>query len=242
MTDFMTRLALVGAAVSFAAWVFLVNRWWIARVPEFISRIPRSSLSVFLAFAIVATGVAQKGGTNAPPNGASPPQMVPPGGGNVELKIENVELRNFPSLIEEEQHHNSPFYILHSQLPAQFPTNAVRAEKWWRRGAWEDVMRVEFPQGWVFPFGEDHLPFVDVVSQGSLRRRWTDTNEVASVGIRLALVPFSSVFWHEFTPSNSCRFVWSGAQAERMADAPVDAAIELFRDGAASFETNGAYV
>ena len=100
-------------------------------------------------------------------------------------------------------------------------------------------MRVEFPQGWVFPFGEDHLPFVDVVSQGSLRRRWTDTNEVASVGVRLALVPFSSVFWHEFTPSNSCRFVWSGALAERMADAPVDAAIELFRDGAASFETNG---
>ena len=64
MTDFMTRVALVGAAVSFAAWVFLVNRRWIARVPEFVSRIPRSSLSVFLAFAIVATSVAQKGGTN----------------------------------------------------------------------------------------------------------------------------------------------------------------------------------
>ena len=30
----------------------------------------------------------------------------------------------------------------------QFPTNAVRAENWWRRGAWEDVRRVEFPQGW----------------------------------------------------------------------------------------------
>ena len=69
----MTILALAGAAVSFAAWVFLVNRRWIARVPEFVSRIPRSSLSVFLAFAIVATGVAQKGGTNAPPNGVSPP-------------------------------------------------------------------------------------------------------------------------------------------------------------------------
>ena len=100
-------------------------------------------------------------------------------------------------------------------------------------------MRVEFPQGWVFPFGEDHLTSVDVVSQGSLRRRWTDTNEVASVGIRLSLVPFSSSFWHEFTPSNTCRFVWSDALEERMADAPVDAAIELFRDGAASFETNG---
>ena len=94
MTDFMTRLALVGAAVSFAAWVFLVNRRRLARVPEFVSRIPRSSLSVFLAFALVATGVAQKGGTNAPPNGASPPQMM----GLEEIvqlcNYANVQMRN----------------------------------------------------------------------------------------------------------------------------------------------------
>ena len=90
MTDFLTKLALVGAAVSFALWLYLVNRRRIARVPEFVSHIPRSSLSVFLAAAFVATLCAQKpDGTNAPPNGASPPQMVPPGGGNVELKIED---------------------------------------------------------------------------------------------------------------------------------------------------------
>ena len=100
-------------------------------------------------------------------------------------------------------------------------------------------MRVAFPQGWVFPFGEDHLAFVDVVSQGSLRRRWSDTNEIASVGTPLALVPFSSASWHEFTPSNSCRFVWSGALAERQTNVMVDAAIELFRNGAVSVETNG---
>ena len=109
---------------------------------------------------------------------------------------------------------NSTLSILNS------PATAVRAENWWRRGAWEDVRRVEFPPGWVFPSGEDHLTFVDVVSQGSLRRRWTDTNEIASVGIRLALAPFSSEFRHEFTPSNSCRFVWGGALAGRRVDAP----------------------
>ena len=126
-----------------------------------------------------------------------------------------------------------------STFDSQLPTNAVLVEKWWRRGAWEDVMCVEFPQGWVFPFGEDHLSFVDVVSQGSLRRRWTDTNEVASVGVPLSLAPFSTAVWHEFTPSNSCRFVWSGALAERSPDVVVDAAIELFRNGAVSVETNG---
>ena len=95
MTDFITRLALVGAAVSFAAWVFLVNKQRLARVPEFISRIPRSSLSVFLAAAFVATLCAQKpDGTNAPPNGASPPQMM----GMEEIvqlcNYANVQMRN----------------------------------------------------------------------------------------------------------------------------------------------------
>ena len=149
--------------------------------------------------------------------------------------MESVELRSLSSSIQNEQPHNSTLSTLHSQ----FPTNAVLHDKWWKRGAWEDMLRVEFPQGWVFPFGEEHLSFIDVVSQGSLRRRWTDTNEVASVGIPLALVPFSSVSWHELTPSNSCRFAWSGALAGRSPDAPVDAAIELFRNGAVSIETNG---
>ena len=118
-------------------------------------------------------------------------------------------------------------------------SSAVVAENWWRRGAWEDMRRVVFAPGWVFPSGSNHLSCVDVMSQGSLRRRWTDTNEIASVGVPLALVPFASVFSHELTPSNSYRFVWSGALAERRADAPVDAAIELFRDGSATVETNG---
>ena len=60
-----------GAAVSFSAWLVLVNKRWIVLVPEFVSRIPSSSLSVFIAFALIATGVAQKqGGTNGAPSKA----------------------------------------------------------------------------------------------------------------------------------------------------------------------------
>ena len=182
--------------------------------------------AVFVFFAAIAVQYAgaKHGGTNSPPRS-----------GSVECRVESVELRSLSSSIQNEQLHNSTLSTLHSQ----FPTNAVLHDKWWKRGAWADMLRVEFPQGWVFPFGEEHLSFVDVVSQGSLRRRWTDTNEVASVGIPLALVPFSSVSWHELTPSNSCRFAWSGALAGRSPDAPVDAAIELFRNGAVSIETNG---
>ena len=87
--DFLTRFALSSAAVLFAAWVVLANRRQIARFHEFVSRIPRSSLSVFLVFAIVATLCAQKpGGTNEPPQGASPPR------GGVEFL--NSQLLQFP--------------------------------------------------------------------------------------------------------------------------------------------------
>ena len=66
-----------GAAVSFSAWLVLVNKRWIVLVPEFVSRIPSSSLSVFIAFALIATGVAQKqGGTNDPPRSVSSPRSM----------------------------------------------------------------------------------------------------------------------------------------------------------------------
>ena len=228
MTGVFTGIVLFFAAVSAGAWLVAVAKLRMENgkcrmkdCPQFSILHSKFSIhtAVFLFFAAIATVCAQK--TNSPPRGGSVDQVT--GIREQGIGRENESIRH------------STFSILNFQ----FPTNAVLAEKWWRRGAWEDVMRVEFPQGWVFPFGEDHLSFVDVVSQGSVRRRWTDTNEVASVGIPLALVPFSSAFWHEFTPSNSCRFVWSGALAERRTDAPVDAAIELFRDGAVSVGTNG---
>ena len=64
MIEIWTKAVLVGAAVSFAAYLALANARRLARVSEFASRIPRSSLAVFLAFALVATLCAQKGGTN----------------------------------------------------------------------------------------------------------------------------------------------------------------------------------
>ena len=68
--DLLTGICLVGAAVSFAVCLVAANLLRIARVSEFVSRIPRSSLSVFLAAVLIATVCAQKpDGTNAPPNG-----------------------------------------------------------------------------------------------------------------------------------------------------------------------------
>ena len=69
--EWLVGICIAGAAVSFAAYLLLANRRRIARVSEFVSRIPRSSLSVFLAAVLIATVCAQKPDvTNAPPNGA----------------------------------------------------------------------------------------------------------------------------------------------------------------------------
>ena len=153
--------------------------------------LPRVVQVVLALMAAIATVEAQKqGGTNAPPNGASPPN------GNVELKMENVELRNFPSLTEGEQHHNSPFSILHSQLPAQFPpqfpfrlesvtTNdsysyampayGTRYGRWWKRGAYEDVFRLDLG-GMRFPCGTNLCSSLWVYTWGMAGAKWKMEN------------------------------------------------------------------
>ena len=89
MIDIWTKLALAGAAVSFAAYLALRHARRIACISDRIVRIPRSRLAAFLLFAAVATVCAQKGGnTNTPPEGASSPRAAPPvrtdeGGGDV---------------------------------------------------------------------------------------------------------------------------------------------------------------
>ena len=138
MADMLTKLALFGAAISFTLYFVLRHARHLVRVLNALVKAPRSHLAAFLFFACVATGVAQKGGTNAPPSGE-----------NVELTMENVELRNLPALTENEQIRHSTFYTLNSQLPFRresvttndyysyaMPTNGTRYARWWKRGAY----------------------------------------------------------------------------------------------------------
>ena len=57
--EFLAGFCLVGAAVFSVAWVVLVNRGRLAQAAEFVSRIPRSGVAVFLFFAAIATVCAQ---------------------------------------------------------------------------------------------------------------------------------------------------------------------------------------
>ena len=65
--DWLTDLALAGAAMLFSAWLAMIGGRWLARQLAAI----RPYLATFLVFTFVAMNYAQKSGTNEPPRGAS---------------------------------------------------------------------------------------------------------------------------------------------------------------------------
>ena len=114
-----------------------------------------------------------------------------------------------------------------------------KTANWNIRGAWKDSFWLPFDDGWVFPFGTNHLSGVEVVSCGQIWATPFDTNAVASAGLPFEIVRGLTTFGYEFTPSNSYRFVWNDAAINRDTNNLVSAAIELFRDGDILVTTNG---
>jgi len=107
------------------------------------------------------------------------------------------------------------------------------------RGAWKDSFWLDFEDGWVFPWGANHLSGVEVISCGQVWPTPFDTNAVASAAAPFEIVPGLTTFAYEFTPSNSCRFAWSDAAVNRDTNNLVSAALELSRNGDVAVTTNG---
>ena len=116
----------------------------------------------------------------------------------------------------------------------------ILTREWNLPGAWQYSMRrQDFAGGFVFPYGTNHLACVHVSSQGSVRETRFSTNVIASVGVPLAVVPGLTECSHEYTVSNTYRFVWANAAAYRDTNTLVSASIELFRNGDVVVTTNG---
>ena len=109
----------------------------------------------------------------------------------------------------------------------------------WEHGIYEDGARIVFPDGWVFPFGSNHLASVEVMAWGEVFPDGFSRSQVAAFGPRLSMVPGVSSFHYGMTSSNSCAFVWSSARVGRINGEPFDGRIELFRNGDVSVTTNG---
>ena len=67
MRDFLTEVALAGAAILLSMWLAMIGGRWMVRQLAAI----RPYLAAFLVFTFVAMNYAQKSGTNEPPRGAS---------------------------------------------------------------------------------------------------------------------------------------------------------------------------
>ena len=121
----------------------------------------------------------------------------------------------------------------------------VEIEDWYRHGAWKyKDAKIVFEHGFLFPFGTNHLSSAVVVSQGRIRSTYFDTEGIVSLGAKVAMFSGESRFAYEYKSSlvpgrDSYSFIWENVFVNRMRSQPMNARIELFRNGDISITTNG---
>lgn len=214
--------------MAFGAWVVILHcvafALWLASVVLGKFRCAAPSTTVAMVFFVsVATVVAQK---NSPTN--EPPRMAPMGG-NAGLADPRKDLVPIGGVAMP----------LRTTGTSAFAASLNKVAKINTRGAWVDSFRLDFPDGFVFPYGTNHLSFVEVFTQGYVRPRRMTYEMLADIGTCGAIVPGLSSIAVEHTPSNSVRIAWEDAAANRNTNNLIIAAIELFRNGNFSVETNG---
>ena len=121
----------------------------------------------------------------------------------------------------------------------------VEIEDWHRNGAWKyKDAKIEFKHGFLFPFGTNHLSSAVVVSQGRVGSSYFDAEGFVSLGAKVAMFSGESRFASEYKSSSvpgrdSYSFVWENVFVNRIRSQPMNARIELFRNGDISITTNG---
>ena len=105
---------------------------------------------------------------------------------------------------------------------------------WTTRGAFLDWTRIEFPEGFSFPYGLERLQGVTLMSNGAVRSCLMNAAALAQLPLPVSVEPNVSSVTHGLTASNSYLFAWHDACVNREATNRTDAAIELFADGSIS--------
>jgi len=222
----LMRVALCGLAVSLGVLVFHSEfvRGLAAELLEKWKRLTALGRAVVCSFLLVGFLVADK--TNGV-NNLPPQQMVPP----MAQQGNGFALTGLPV--------NGNLTNAMNFVQPQATCSERKSANWNIRGAWRDSFGLDFEDGWVFPWGTNHLSGVEVVSYGQVWPTPFDTNAVASVGVPVEIVPGLTTFAYEFTPSNSYRFAWTDAAVNRDTNNLITAALELFRNGDIAVTTNG---
>ena len=208
-------ICLLGAAVSTVAWAIAVvklrtgnGEWGTGRGKEQIRHSTFSILhskfslhtAVFVFFAAIATLSAQK--TN------SPPRMMmghPLAMQQVLTVSPNDVSRGFR--LESETSASAHSYAM--------PTNGVRYDKWWKRGAFEDVFRLDLG-GMPFPLADELLSSLWVYSWGMAGAHLGNTTRrLVATGVPMSAVPGLSQFWSADSPVGSKLLTWQNFALNR---------------------------
>ena len=120
------------------------------------------------------------------------------------------------------------------------PVQLTTVSNWTARGAWNDWLRISFPDGFTFPFGTNMLTGVTLMSQGALRTSLSDPTPLIELPSAVSIEPEASSVAYGPTASNSFLFAWSNACIDRDPTNRVDASIELFRNGDIALRFGGS--
>ena len=229
----LMRLALCGLAASLALMLLRsrIARDTFARLLSIWRSLTAFGRVAVCSFLLIGILIGGDKTNNVPPNMNSPLPQMQQGG---------VFLTGFTGLTGFVGAGNLVNLVNPVQTtPAQNSFAERKATSWNVRGAWKDSFWLPFEDGWVFPWGTNHLSGVEVISCGQVWATPFDTNAIASVGAPFEIVRGLTSFAYELTPSNSYRFVWTDAAINRDTNNLVAAALELFRNGDVSVTTNG---
>ena len=154
----------------------------------------------------------------------------------VKLRMENVKLRNVSLLTENEQIRHSTFSIINSQFPFSLesvttndsysyamPTNGMRYNKWWKRGAYEDVFRLDLG-GMAFPLNGELLDSLWIYSWGMAGAHLGNaSNRLVATGVPMSAVPGRSQFWSSSATNGAKLLTWENFFLNRDTNTPVSA-------------------
>ena len=111
------------------------------------------------------------------------------------------------------------------------PTNGMRRESWWLRGAYEDVFRLDLDR-LLFPLGTNLCDSLWVYTWGMAGVRLGDTsNRIVAAGAPMSAVPQVSRFWDAPTTNRSHLLTWENFFLNRDTNTPVSAQLELMPSG-----------
>ena len=240
----LTCICLVGAAVSTVAWAAMKLRMEnvkcrMKNCPQFSILHSKFSIhtAVFLFFAAIATVCAQKSGTNGLMRTTENVETAVAGTedgcrrrpeGLLQPTFRVAEGASVPSVVEmfrlESESTNETYAF-------SMPTNGIRYDNWWKRGAYEDVFRLDLG-GMAFPLNGELLDSLWVYSWGMAGAHLGNaSNRLVATGVPMSAVPGRSQFWSSDATNGARLLTWENFFLNRDTNTPVSAQLELYSTG-----------